>query len=120
MFNMETRQFSCRPPFQLRRLGTKLPLSSTLIPSETESSKKKGDIIPKNQRIFVLLAVAARVVVAHNHPSGDSTPSPQDVALTKRLSKAGREIGLEVLDHIVLGDEGQYTSLRDIGIMAND
>lgn len=54
---------------------------------------------------------AASVIVAHNHPSGDPSPSREDVALTKRLVQAGELLGIEVLDHIVIGD-GKYISLK--------
>lgn len=57
---------------------------------------------------------AAAIVVFHNHPSGDPAPSEDDVQLTERLTEAGDLVGIEVLDHIVLGD-GQFCSLRELG-----
>jgi len=60
---------------------------------------------------------AASVVVVHNHPSGDPTPSGADVQLTRRLVKAGDVLGIEVLDHVVIGDSGEHSSLRDLGLM---
>ena len=51
----------------------------------------------------------------HNHPSGDSTPSKEDIKATQRLVEAGKIIGIEVLDHIIVGD--RYSSLREIGEM---
>lgn len=57
---------------------------------------------------------AAAIVVFHNHPSGDSSPSEDDVTLTDRLVEAGELIGIDVLDHVVLGD-GQFCSLRELG-----
>lgn len=60
---------------------------------------------------------AASVVVVHNHPSGDPTPSGADIQLTRRLVKAGDVLGIEVLDHVVIGDGGAHTSLRDAGLM---
>lgn len=54
---------------------------------------------------------AARIVVAHNHPSGSTEPSSEDLALTRQLLEGGRMLGLPVLDHLILGS-GQYTSLR--------
>ena len=60
---------------------------------------------------------AASVVVVHNHPSGDPTPSGADIQLTRRLVKAGDVLGVEVLDHVVLGDGGAHASLRDLGLM---
>jgi DNA repair protein RadC len=60
------------------------------------------------------LAGAAAVVVFHNHPSGDPTPSSDDVELTRRLVAGGELIGIEVVDHIVLGDV-RYCSFKEIG-----
>lgn len=54
---------------------------------------------------------AATVILVHNHPSGDPTPSREDVALTKRLAQAGELLGIEILDHIVVGDN-KYISLK--------
>lgn len=61
-----------------------------------------------------ILANAAAIVLAHNHPSGDPAPSPDDTALTRRLVEAGRLIGVDVLDHVVIGD-GRYVSFRERG-----
>jgi len=61
-----------------------------------------------------LLAHAARVVVAHNHPSGDPTPSPDDVVLTERLHHAGKVVGIELTDHVIVG-HGRYYSFRESG-----
>ena len=57
---------------------------------------------------------ASSVILLHNHPSGDPTPSPEDRELTRRLVKAGRIMGIKVLDHIVIGD-GRYFSFADQG-----
>ena len=61
-----------------------------------------------------LLTNAAALILAHVHPSGDPTPSADDVALTTRLTDAGRLLGIDILDHIVIGD-GRYVSFREIG-----
>lgn len=61
-------------------------------------------------------AAAAAVIVAHNHPTGDPTPSPEDVDLTRRLAEAGHLIGIEVLDHLIVGD-GRFLSLREQGVL---
>lgn len=60
------------------------------------------------------LGRAAAVVVFHNHPSGDPTPSPADVELTRRLAAAGVLMGIDVVDHIILGDV-RYCSLKEMG-----
>lgn len=60
-----------------------------------------------------LLGNAVSIILMHNHPSGDCTPSIQDIEVTKRLVEAGKIIGVEVLDHIIIGK--QYCSLREKG-----
>ena len=57
---------------------------------------------------------AAAVILAHNHPSGDPTPSPEDLAVTRHLQEAGRLLGVEVLDHLVVSAE-RFRSLREAG-----
>lgn len=56
----------------------------------------------------------ASVILIHNHPSGDPTPSSEDIAVTRRLYEAGRLLGIEVLDHVVIGD-GRFVSFREKG-----
>lgn len=58
---------------------------------------------------------AATIVCFHNHPSGDPTPSPEDIQITKRLCEAGEMLGIEVLDHIIVGSGDRYTSLKEAG-----
>lgn len=65
-----------------------------------------------------ILANATRIALAHNHPSGDKTPSPEDVALTRQLCQAGTLLGIEVVDHVILGDDS-YISMRDMPMMAD-
>jgi len=59
---------------------------------------------------------AAGIVLVHNHPSGDPTPSERDIAMTKRLEKAGKLLGIEVLDHIIIGNH-RYVSLKEENLM---
>ncbi len=60
---------------------------------------------------------ASAVVLAHNHPSGNTTPSPQDIELTKKLKKILKVIDVTVLDHLVVGDD--VTSMADMGHMSS-
>jgi DNA repair protein RadC len=60
---------------------------------------------------------AAAVVVAHNHPSGDPSPSAEDLRITTELADAGRLLDIELLDHLVIG-RGRWTSLRAVGALA--
>lgn len=59
---------------------------------------------------------AALVVLVHNHPSGSPSPSKEDIALTKRMKEAGKIMGIEVADHIIIGDYGYY-SFKEHGFM---
>jgi DNA repair protein RadC len=61
-----------------------------------------------------ILSNAASIIVGHNHPSGKTEPSREDIEVTKRLVEAGKIIGIEVLDHIIVGDE-TFTSLKEKG-----
>ena len=63
-----------------------------------------------------ILANAQAIVIVHNHPSGDPAPSPDDVATTCRLKTAGENLGIHVLDHIIVGEEG-FVSLHQRGIV---
>ena len=60
-------------------------------------------------------ANAAALIVVHNHPSGDPTPSPEDVAVTELIVQAGRLLGIEVLDHLIIGQQ-RFVSLKDRGL----
>lgn len=62
---------------------------------------------------------ASTIVLVHNHPSGDPTPSNADIELTKRIQSAGRLIGIKVLDHVIIGD-GKYVSLLGEGYIKED
>ena len=57
---------------------------------------------------------AAAIILVHNHPSGDPSPSPEDMQITQRLCEAGRIIGIEVLDHVIIGDH-VFTSFKEKG-----
>ncbi len=59
---------------------------------------------------------ATAVVVFHNHPSGDPNPSPDDVDLTRRLNAAGVLLGIDLIDHVILGD-GRYFSFKEMGYL---
>jgi DNA repair protein RadC len=63
-----------------------------------------------------ILSNASSVILSHNHPSGDPLPSQEDRALTARLVQAGKVLGVEALDHIIVGD-GKYFSFADEGIL---
>ena len=62
-----------------------------------------------------ILSNAAALILVHNHPSGDPTPSPEDVHLTKKLIEAGLLLDIPVLDHVIMGD--RYKSLKEMGVI---
>ncbi|WMT20060.1 RadC family protein [Parageobacillus toebii] len=69
---------------------------------------------PREVMKSAILSNAASIIVGHNHPSGKAEPSREDIEVTKRLVEAGKIIGIEVLDHIIVGDE-TFTSLKEKG-----
>jgi len=64
----------------------------------------------------VIKKSSAAIILIHNHPSGDPTPSEDDIKITKRLCEAGKLLGITVLDHLIVGDQ-RYVSLREQGII---
>lgn len=64
-----------------------------------------------------ILANAASIVVFHNHPSGNLEPSQEDIRITKRLIEAGKLLEVPVLDHLIVGHNGRYTSLAERGLL---
>jgi DNA repair protein RadC len=76
-------------------------------------SLNTGIITPREVFKTAILSNSASVVVCHNHPSGDPTPSREDIEITQRLAEAGQILGIDVIDHIILGDEGKFISLKE-------
>ena len=74
-------------------------------------------VSPREVFVEALRRNAVAVILLHNHPSGDPTPSKQDILITRRVTEAGRLIGVELLDHIIIGDNC-FISLRDKGFFA--
>ncbi|MDI6773481.1 MAG: DNA repair protein RadC [bacterium] len=77
-----------------------------------------ASIHPREVFKAAIRASAAAVILVHNHPSGDPEPSADDMRITARLREAGRILGIEVLDHVVVGDE-RCVSLRERGALGN-
>lgn len=72
---------------------------------------------PREVYRFCLLVNARSVIVAHNHPSGNVEPSREDVAVTRQLKAAGEVVGVTLLDSVVCGYDGRYTSLAERGLV---
>ena len=73
-------------------------------------------IHPREVFKAAILSNAAAVILVHNHPSGDPTPSPEDISLTKKLIDAGKILDIPVLDHVIVCS-GRYCSLKEKGCM---
>lgn len=63
-----------------------------------------------------IVANAAAIIVAHNHPSHDPSPSPEDISISREISRAGAGLGVSVLDHIIIGC-GRFVSIKERGLM---
>ena len=62
-----------------------------------------------------ILNNAASIICFHNHPSGNPTPSPEDIDVTTRLYEAGNVIGIDLVDHLIIGDNGKFVSMKEKG-----
>ncbi len=69
---------------------------------------------PREVFRLAIIAAASAVIVMHNHPSGESTPSEADIKVTRDLIRAGQLLKLELIDHVVIGN-GNFSSLRALG-----
>lgn len=92
--------------------NTKLDLTSVFEISHGNVNSSVAGIREIFQK--ALLANAVSIFIMHNHPSGDPTPSRQDIAVTERAVKAGEIVGVQLLDHIIIGRPG-YVSLKEKG-----
>lgn len=76
------------------------------------SSVRVGEVFKLAVRM-----VGAAIIVGHNHPSGDVTPSSEDVRITGEFAAAGKLLDIELLDHVIVGSEGRWSSLRAYGAL---
>ena len=95
-------------------LSVMLTVKNDLIGVETVSigSIVSANIAPRDVFKSAILANAVAIIVCHNHPSGDLKPSAEDIELTKQLIDAGKLLGIKVLDHLIVSNQG-YKSMRD-------
>jgi DNA repair protein RadC len=95
-------------------LSVMLTVKNDLIGVETVSigSITASTTTPRDVFKSAILANAVSIIVCHNHPSGELVPSKNDIELTKQLIAAGELLGIKVLDHLIVSDQG-YKSLRD-------
>lgn len=90
------------------------PLSVNVV---SVGSLNSSIVHPREVFKVAVLSNSASIVVFHNHPSGDVAPSTEDINVTNRLKEAGKLIGIELIDHIIIGSEGKYCSLKEKGIL---
>ncbi|MBC8080124.1 MAG: DNA repair protein RadC [Gorillibacterium sp.] len=111
---MEDMRYLQKEHFVCLFLNTK----NHVIGQETLSigSLNASIVHPREVFLAAIKRSSASIICVHNHPSGDPTPSPEDIDMTNRLTEAGKIIGIDVLDHIVLGDQ-IYVSLKEKGYM---
>ena len=79
-------------------------------------SLNQSIVHPRSVFQTALISNAAAILLIHQHPTGDPTPSSEDISITRRLSEAGELMGIKVLDHIIVG-EGEYLSFVERGLL---
>jgi DNA repair protein RadC len=82
----------------------------------SEGSLNQSIVHPREVFNVAVRESAAAMILLHNHPTGDPTPSPEDLEVTRRLCEAGELMGIKVLDHIIIGD-GAFYSFSERGVM---
>lgn len=78
----------------------------------TAGTVNSSIITPRDMYIRALLANAVYIVMAHNHPSGDPEPSVEDCEITRKIKEAGDLIGIPLIDHIIVGNDGRFYSFK--------
>lgn len=74
-------------------------------------------IHPREVFKVAILSNSSAIIASHNHPSGNPQPSQEDIQITKRLKEAGDILGIALLDHIIIGDNDKYVSLKEMEII---
>lgn len=109
-----------REEFHVLLLNTK---NGLIRPAPVSRGSLNASIVePREVFKDAIAASAASMILVHNHPSGDPTPSAEDISITKRLVKAGELLNISVLDHIILGQRADgrdqdFASLKELGLM---
>jgi DNA repair protein RadC len=111
---MDRLRFQTKEHFLTLHLDTK----NQIIGEDLVSIGSLNASIVHPREIFkpVLKRSAASIICVHNHPSGDPTPSREDIDVTRRIVEAGNILGIDVLDHVIIGDQ-KYASLKELGLM---
>lgn len=103
-----------REHFVVMMLSTKNVVNA--IHTASIGSLNSAIVHPREVFKAAIVNNASSIIVGHNHPSGDPTPSPEDVEVTKRLRDAGEVVGIDLLDHVIVGD-GRFYSLKERGLI---
>lgn len=107
-------RYETREHFLVMMLSTKNHVLAT--PTISIGSLNASIVHPRELFREVITYSAASIILVHNHPSGDPTPSAEDIHLTKQIVEAGKMLNISVLDHLIIGD-GKYVSLKEQGIL---
>jgi DNA repair protein RadC len=90
----------------------------TSIHRVSEGSLNQSIVHPREVFKAAILANSAAIILCHNHPTGDTTPSSEDISITRRLKESGEILGIKVLDHIIVNTEtGEYLSFIERGLI---
>lgn len=85
-----------------------------ILTEQKKRIKNSGDIAsPREVFRFAISKAVASILLCHNHPSGDPEPSKEDIDITRRLIQCGNLLAIKVFDHIIIGDKGNYYSMKD-------
>ena len=107
-----SRQFA-QEVFAVVTLDTKNQITG--IVEVTRGTLDASLVHPREVFAPAIAATASSIILAHNHPSGDPTPSREDISVTQRLTECGTLLGIDVLDHIIVGDHtGKTVSIREV------
>lgn len=89
----------------------------TAIQTVSIGTLNSSHVHPREVYKTAILANSASIILAHNHPSGDPNPSKEDIEITGRLKDAGEIIGIEVMDHIIIGENERFVSFKAKGLL---
>ena len=78
----------------------------------------QSTVAPREIFRTAIMKNACRIILLHNHPTGDTTPSAEDISITKKLIECGKTLEINVLDHVIIGSNGSFTSMREGGVLS--
>lgn len=107
-------ELHCEEHFYCLLLNTKNRVNG--IQNVSTGSLSAAIIHPREVFKAAILANSAAIILCHNHPSGDPTPSPEDITLTKKIVDAGKFLDIPILDHLVIGDR-RYISFKEQNLL---